>query len=166
VRATVALRSYELRHSGIQLNQQYSSDLPLLVVSREEIQQVVLNLLMNAEHAVQSLGHGGWITLRTGVDGHAVYIEVRDDGPGIPADSARRIFEPFFTTKPVGEGTGLGLSVSLGIAEAHGGTLALVPSDRGACFRLTIPTASTLHVELATMSTQDATGEPPRSLAS
>jgi two-component system sensor histidine kinase HupT/HoxJ len=71
----------------------------------------------------------------------SVFVDVSDDGPGVPGDVAGRIFEPFFSTKPVGQGTGLGLSVSLGIAEAHGGLLALVPSERGACFRLTLPSA-------------------------
>ena len=67
-----------------------------------------------------------------------VAVELHDDGPGVPPEVAGRIFEPFFTTKDVGEGTGLGLSLALGIAEAHGG-LTLVPTDRGACFRLALP---------------------------
>jgi len=139
VRTTVALRAYELRSTGVELRQEYARDLPLLVVNREEIQQVVLNLVLNAEHAVRTLGLGGTISVRTGVDGSSAFVDVTDDGPGIPAASAGRVFEPFFTTKPVGEGTGLGLSVSLGIAQAHGGTLELIPCDRGACFRLTLP---------------------------
>jgi signal transduction histidine kinase len=71
-----------------------------------------------------------------------VIFEIADEGPGIPAGVASRIFEPFFTTKQMGEGTGLGLSVSLGIAEAHGGSLALLPTERGARFALTLPMAS------------------------
>jgi two-component system, NtrC family, sensor histidine kinase HupT/HoxJ len=63
-----------------------------------------------------------------------------------------RIFEPFFTTKPLGQGTGLGLSVSLGIAHAHGGSLALVPSERGACFRLTLPSAAATRLDLSAPS--------------
>jgi PAS domain S-box-containing protein len=152
VRATTALRAFELRNAGIELRQQFSDDLPLLVVSREEIQQVVLNLVLNAEHAVRSLGRGGWIEVRTGSDGDGAYVEVSDDGPGIPGGNEGRVFEPFFTTKPVGEGTGLGLSVSLGIAQAHGGTLAIVPGGRGACFRLSLPAASSLAVDLVAMS--------------
>jgi len=72
-----------------------------------------------------------------------VSVEVQDSGPGVPAAVAGRIFEPFFSTKEVGQGTGLGLSIALGIVEAHGGTLVLVNSDRGACFRLTLPAAQT-----------------------
>ena len=81
--------------------------------------------------------------LRTGGSPESAFIEIADDGPGVPPDERGRIFEPFFTTKGVGEGTGLGLSISLGIAEAHGGSLTLVPRERGACFRLTLPSLPT-----------------------
>jgi PAS domain S-box-containing protein len=152
VRSTIALRAFELRSTGIELRQTYAAELPLLVVNREEVQQVVLNLVLNAEHAVRSLGAGGWVALRTGADADGAYVEVWDSGAGIPLADAGRIFEPFFTTKPVGEGTGLGLSVSLGIVDAHGGTLALVPSDYGACFRLSLPATSSLTMDLAAMA--------------
>ena len=76
-----------------------------------------------------------------------MFVEIADEGPGVPREAAARIFEPFFTTKFVGEGTGLGLSVSLGIAEAHGGALTLVPSERGARFALTLPVASMPSVD-------------------
>jgi signal transduction histidine kinase len=115
------------------------------------VQQVMLNLLLNAEYALRMAHRDGVITIRTGCDGDAAFVEVEDDGPGIPADAAGRIFEPFFTTKPVGDGTGLGLSVSLGIAEAHGGTLALLPSPCGARFRLTLPGAVVGKVDLAAL---------------
>ena len=82
-----------------------------------------------------------------------MFVEIADEGPGIPHETAARIFEPFFTTKFVGEGTGLGLSVSLGIAQAHGGSLALVPSERGARFALTLPVAS-----MASVSARRRTG--------
>lgn len=78
-----------------------------------------------------------------------MFVEIADEGPGVPHETAARIFEPFFTTKFVGEGTGLGLSVSLGIAEAHGGSLALVPSECGARFALTLPVASMPAVGVA-----------------
>jgi CheY-like chemotaxis protein len=110
-------------------------------VNREEIQQIVLNLILNAEHAMRAAHNGGHLALRTGLLDSNVIVDVRDDGPGIPAKQAGRVFEPFFSTKGVGEGTGLGLSIALGIAEAHGGMLALVPTPSGACFRLTIPAA-------------------------
>jgi PAS domain S-box-containing protein len=141
VRATVALRSSELRTTGLELIERYAADLPPLLVNREEVQQIVLNLILNAEQAIRSAGRTGTIEVRTGVVAHAAFVEVADDGPGVPERHARRIFEPFFTTKDVGQGTGLGLSVSLGIARAHGGSLELVSTDGGACFRLTLPSA-------------------------
>ena len=147
-RATSALRAYELRTSGVELVEQYSTELPLVVVNREEIQQVVLNLLLNAEHAVRNNG-GGCIRITTGETADSAFIEVADDGPGVPDVVVSRIFEPFFTTKGVGQGTGLGLSVSLGIAQAHSAVLELRPADRGACFRLTLPSANDMRINLA-----------------
>ena len=122
-------------------------DVPLVVANHEQVQQIIVNLLLNAEHAIKTAGRPGTISIRTGQDDGAAFVEIADDGPGVPAGTAGRVFEPFFTTKPVGEGTGLGLSVSLGIAEAHGGSLALVPSDRGARFRLTLPAATLPHAD-------------------
>jgi PAS domain S-box-containing protein len=142
VRATLAWRATDLRATDIALDEQYAVELPLIIVNREEIQQVILNLILNAEHATRSTGQPGMLHVRTGTAAGAVFVEIADEGPGIPRDTAARIFEPFFTTKFVGEGTGLGLSVSLGIAEAHGGSLALVPGDGGARFALTLPVAA------------------------
>jgi hypothetical protein len=81
------------------------------------------------------------LTLRTarGELPDTVILEVADNGPGVPDEARRRVFEPFYTTKPQGQGTGVGLSFSQGLAEAHGGRLELVPAKRGACFRLTLP---------------------------
>jgi len=151
VRSTVMLRAFECRNANIELRENLSTNVPVIVINREEIQQIVLNLLLNAEHAVKSTGRRGTITLSTGADGDNAFIEVSDSGPGVPPPMAGRIFEPFFTTKGVGQGTGLGLSVSLGIAEAHGGTLALVPQVEGSCFRLTLPSTPQMHVSLAAM---------------
>ena len=152
-RSVVALRSYELKNLGIELVEHYSLDLPMTVINQEEIQQVILNLLMNAEHAVLGSGHPGVVRIRTGEAGACAYVEVLDNGPGVPPAVVSQVFEPFFTTKGVGQGTGLGLSVSLGIAEAHGGTLELRPSDRGACFRLTIPRSSDMRLEVTDLPT-------------
>jgi signal transduction histidine kinase len=144
VRSTLTLRASDVRARNMVIEEHYSNDLPLIIVNREEIQQIVLNLMLNAEHALRATGEPGRIRLTTRVsdDADAVVFEIADEGPGIPHDVASRIFEPFFTTKLAGEGTGLGLSVSLGIAEAHGGSLALLPAERGARFALTLPMAS------------------------
>jgi len=148
-RATSALRAYELKLADIELVEQYSTNMPIVVANREEIQQVVLNLLLNAEQALRSHARGGSIRITTGETSDSAYIEVADDGPGVPGLEASRIFEPFFTTKGIGQGTGLGLSVSLGIAQAHSGALELRPSERGACFRLTLPSATDMRLNLA-----------------
>ncbi len=139
VKATVALRGYHLQQRNITLEMRlHDGPLPVLV-SREEIQQVILNLILNAEQAMAASGRGNLIVVRTAADGRHNYVEVHDDGPGIGMELRGRIFEPFFTTKDVGQGTGLGLSISHGIASAHGGSLDLCPSPSGACFRLTLP---------------------------
>jgi len=141
VRSTVALKAFDFQAAHIEIQEDYGSDLPLVIASREEIRQVVLNLVSNAEHAIRSAGRPGVIRVRTGSLEDGACIEVSDDGPGVPAAMTGRIFEPFFTTKTVGQGTGLGLSISLGIAEAHGGSLTLSTSDRGAAFVLRLPLA-------------------------
>jgi CheY-like chemotaxis protein len=108
-------------------------------VNKEEIQQIVLNLILNAEQALE-IQRGGRISVRTLARSRHQVLEVADDGPGISQELRGRIFEPFFTTKDVGEGTGLGLSISHGIAYAHGGSLELCAQQaRGACFRLMLP---------------------------
>jgi PAS domain S-box-containing protein len=140
VQATISLRAYELRVAGIELVEQYDAALPAVFVNREEIQQVILNLVLNAEQAMLSAHKRGRLTIATRRLDDQVYVDVTDDGPGVPAAIAGKIFEPFFTTKAVGQGTGLGLSIGMGIAESHGGCLGLVNiADRGARFRLTLP---------------------------
>ena len=141
VKGAVALRSYELGVANIDVQTEYAPDLPAVRVDKEEIQQVLLNLLLNAEHALKSTGGRGALRIRTLVDEAGVAVEIHDTGPGVPPSVAGRIFEPFFSTKEVGQGTGLGLSIALGIANAHGGSLVLAGETQGACFRLTLPAA-------------------------
>ncbi|MDQ3266055.1 MAG: ATP-binding protein [Myxococcota bacterium] len=108
--------------------------------------QVTMNLLINALHAIGSRGR---VTLRTGVEGERVFLEVEDDGPGVPPEVVERIFEPFFTTKPSASGTGLGLSISRRIAREHGGELSYRSGTSiGACFRLSLPLEEGLHYRL------------------
>ncbi|HKY22137.1 MAG TPA: ATP-binding protein [Vicinamibacterales bacterium] len=139
VKTTVSLRSYEFGPANIRLVESYAEGLPPILVNPEEIQQVILSLILNGEQAMRAAHQGGTLTVTTNSIGDMVTVDIQDDGPGIPEALAGRVFEPFFSTKEVGEGTGLGLSIAMGIAEAHGGTLTLVPSEKGACFRLSIP---------------------------
>ena len=106
--------------SGAIFEADLSGSYPTLDVDRSGLEQVFTNLVMNA---IQAVGAGGHVRLAARTVRDRLEIAVEDTGPGIPADVLPHIFEPFFTTKPVGEGTGLGLSVSLGIVEQHGGTL-------------------------------------------
>ena len=93
-------------------------DLPLVECIPSQINQVFMNLLVNAANAI---AQRGTITLRSGREDDQVWITVTDTGIGIPAEQLSKIFDPFFTTKPIGQGTGLGLSVSYGIVNKHGG---------------------------------------------
>jgi len=140
LRAVLRLREFHLQQNNIAIVPQlHPAALPALA-NREEIQQIVLNLILNAEQAIQLSGVGGRVTVRSYTSGRHQVIEVADDGPGIGPEIRGRIFEPFFTTKDVGQGTGLGLSISHGIAASHGGSLELCAGvDSGAGFRLTLP---------------------------
>jgi CheY-like chemotaxis protein len=102
---------------------------------------VFLNLLLNAEQAILEMRPQGLIVIRTHLraDGGAVCAEVIDDGPGVPLEAQSRIFEPFFTTKSPGSGTGLGLSVSYGIIEEHGGRLSVQSRPGETIFALELP---------------------------
>ena len=153
VKTTIALRSYEFATANIRLFESYAEGLPPVIVNPEEIQQVILNLILNAEQAIRGAKRGGMITVTTNDIAGMVTIAIRDDGPGVPAALAGRVFEPFFSTKEVGEGTGLGLSIAMGIAEAHGGSLSLLPTDKGACFCLSLPAAATGTVAIPALVT-------------
>ena len=147
VRSTLALRAYELKMNNIEVEESYADGLAPVAVNRGEIQQVLLNLILNAEQAMHTANARGRLVLRTTASDANITIDVEDDGPGISPAIAGQIFEPFFSTKEVGQGTGLGLSIALGIAEAHGGSLALAKTKIGCCFRLTLPAAPAVAEE-------------------
>ena len=134
------LADYGLRADGIVSTRELAADLPRISADADQLHQIVVNLVINAQQAMAEADPAGRrLVLRTGGSGQGVFVEVEDNGPGVPEDARRRIFEPFFTTKPQGAGTGVGLSFSQGLAEAHGGRLELLPSAAGARFRLTLP---------------------------
>jgi hemerythrin-like metal-binding protein len=113
------------------------ADLPPVACISSQISQVLVNLLVNAAQALQA---PGVITLRSGVQGESVWIEVRDSGCGMPEDVKKHIFEPFYTTKPVGKGTGLGLSITWEIVQRHQGQMEVTSAPgAGTTFRLTLP---------------------------
>lgn len=140
--AAYDLAEYGLRNDGIAATRDLAPALPNISADSDQLHQIIINLIVNAQQALVEMGAPDRaLTLRTaiGESPDTVILEVADNGPGIPEEVRRRVFEPFYTTKPQGQGTGVGLSFSQGLAEAHGGRLELVPSAHGACFRLTLP---------------------------
>jgi two-component system NtrC family sensor kinase len=138
----VALRSSACRAQEIEVVRHYDEKLPRVQSDPLLLHQVFLNVLMNAEHAIASTGHGGRITITTAVApaGDRIIATVHDSGPGIPVDALPRIFEPFYTTKEVGKGTGLGLAIAYGIVLEHGGHIvAANHPGGGAVFTVELP---------------------------
>jgi two-component system NtrC family sensor kinase len=135
---TLQLLAYGLRTGGITVEQDIAGDLPPLFCDPDQMQQVLMNLLVNARQALEEGPQPRRIHIAAKTDGNAIEMSVSDTGPGIAADIRSRIFDPFFTTKPAGAGTGIGLGVSRGIVEAHGGTLVLAAGN-GARFVLRLP---------------------------
>ncbi|MEO8250206.1 MAG: DAHL domain-containing protein [Burkholderiales bacterium] len=122
----------------IEVKQEFDSSVPSIRCSPSQINQVFLNIMSNAAHAMASRDHGGVITLRTRAEkGEQVRIEIEDNGSGIPKEVLPQIFDPFFTTKEIGEGSGMGLSISYKIIEQHGGKI-LVESKEGAGTKFSI----------------------------
>ena len=148
---TLALRINQLTVSGIAVEKKFARGLPPVMADPHQLEQVFLNLLLNAEQAMLEGKTGGRIILNTTVsrDGRMVHAEVIDDGPGIPQDALPHVFEPFFSTKPVGSGTGLGLSVSYGIVEEHGGHLVVESRPGRTVFRLEMPVAQSAAAQRA-----------------
>jgi len=134
-------KNYDFRK--IKIIKDYDESVPEVSCTKTEIEQVILNLLRNAVHAMVETAEirVPQLIIRTGTDGHTVHIEVEDNGPGLDPDVQKRIFEPFFTTKPVGKGTGLGLSVSyMIITNNHKGTMEVISEpDQGARFIVRLP---------------------------
>ena len=133
--STINIIWNELKYK-VTLDRHYGN-LPLVECLPSELNQVYMNLLLNAG---QAIGERGTIVVSTGQDGEEVWIEFKDSGAGIPADLLQRIFDPFFTTKPVGSGTGLGLSISYGIINKHHGRIDVTSTvGEGSSFRIVIP---------------------------
>jgi signal transduction histidine kinase len=142
VRETLALRAYEQRVTNITVIDALAAGLPNVFADGHQVQQVLLNLVINAEQAMLSANGRGVLVVRTwhDADQESVILEINDDGPGIPDDLQPKIFEPFFTTKEVGKGTGLGLSVAYAIVQEHGGRIRLESRPNiGASFYVELP---------------------------
>lgn len=143
VEDTLVLRQYDHRALNVTAKTELGADVPAVFADAHQIQQVLLNLVINAEHAMTGGRNRGTLTIRTSADArrHMAIIEVRDDGPGVPESVRSRIFDPFFTTKQERAGTGLGLAVAQALVHEHGGSIRLAQDGvEGATFVIELPT--------------------------
>ena len=141
IQETLSLLEHQLQKAGIQIKTDLEPDLPPVHGNAGKLQQVFLNLFLNARDAMTA---GGTLEVRTWSEGPGVRVEVADTGHGIAPENIHRIYDPFFTTKAARKGTGLGLSVTYGIIQEHGGSIEV--SNRrsgGATFRLELPLSAT-----------------------
>jgi PAS domain S-box-containing protein len=136
---TLRLLEYRFQKEQIMVIKQYTADLPSALVARQELEQVLLNLLINAWHAMPA---GGTITIMTEQRDAQAVIAITDTGCGIPEEHMSQVFEPFFTTKPPEQGTGLGLAVAYQLITGHGGHIDIASQvDQGTTVTLTLPLA-------------------------
>jgi signal transduction histidine kinase/BarA-like signal transduction histidine kinase len=152
VRETLALRAYDQRVSNITVIDALAAGLPQVFADGHQIQQVLLNLVINAEQAMLSANGRGVLVARSwhNADQESVVLEINDDGPGIPDAVQPKIFDPFFTTKEVGQGTGLGLTVAYAIVQEHGGRIRLESREGGgASFFIELPVSGKLPAAVA-----------------
>jgi two-component system NtrC family sensor kinase len=144
VGAALSIVDHQLSLHGIRIVRELGEGLPQVSGDINQLQQVLVNLAINAQQAMA--GQRGELFVRTRAVGGQVLIELQDSGPGISPELQKKIFEPFFTTKEAGQGTGLGLSVSYGIVESHGGRIEVSSSPgQGATFVISLPVAAAVR---------------------
>ncbi|MBF4483079.1 MAG: PAS domain S-box protein [Dehalococcoides mccartyi] len=162
---TLELRSYVLKTANIDVVRHYEPGLPLLTVDSGQIQQVILNLILNAEYSMKKAHEKGTLTITVSRTGDRIRMSFRDNGMGMSAETLGKLFQPFFTTKEPGEGSGLGLSLSHGIILEHDGTIRgeSIPGE-GAEFIVELPIK--LSNEKSAISNQDSTAIEPTKKAS
>ena len=138
VNDVLALLEYQLASVSVKVRRELSSDSVFVEGIEFKLQQVFLNLFLNARDAMST---GGWLTIRTTIDDrHRAVVQVSDTGSGIPPEALSRIYDPFFTTKSPGKGTGLGLSITYGVVKEHHGVIECDSEPgQGTNFTLTLP---------------------------
>ena len=140
VEDVLSLRAYEHKVSNIRVTTRFDNHLPEIIADPFQIQQVFINIVLNAEQAMMAAHNEGTLTITTERVGGNIKVSFSDDGPGISPENMRKLFLPFFTTKEIGEGTGLGLSISYGIITSHGGKIyAQSELGKGATFVVELP---------------------------
>jgi hypothetical protein len=143
IRETLLLLDHQFRQNRVEVSYAPDASIPPVYGNAGKLQQVFVNLFLNAKDAMPS---GGTLKVATAKNDTMVVIDIRDSGVGISAEDIRRIYDPFFTTKKTGKGTGLGLAVTYGIIQEHGGRISVdsLPSQ-GTSFRLKLPTRQSMH---------------------
>jgi signal transduction histidine kinase len=133
----LGLLEHQLEVGRIKVRRELASPSPLVIGAEHKLQQVFLNLFLNARDAMPK---GGWLSIATRVEDGRAVIEVSDTGSGIPSEHLARIYDPFFTTKSIGQGTGLGLSITYGIVREHEGTINVESTvGQGTRFSVSLP---------------------------
>jgi signal transduction histidine kinase len=134
------LRAYEQKVNNIEVEYHLGTNLPEIMMDHFQMQQVFLNVIVNAESAMLEAHHRGKLIITTEKIDSIIKVTFTDDGPGITKENLKRIFDPFFTTKEVGKGTGLGLSICHGIVTEHSGKIyARSENGHGASFVVELP---------------------------
>jgi signal transduction histidine kinase len=142
----LSLLEHQFRTGSIQVRKELAASAPIVQGIEHKLQQVFLNLFLNARDAMPK---GGWLTIVTRQDRNGAIVEVGDTGSGIPAEQLSRIYDPFFTTKAIGKGTGLGLSITYGIVQEHGGSITCDSQiGQGTRFTLHLPLAGAVRKAL------------------
>lgn len=140
VTSVVEIHSYEMRNNNIDFTTHLASDLPWTMANLGQLQQVFLNIIINAEQAMAGAHKGGELSIKTDRVDSSIRVSIADDGPGIAKDNIDKLFDPFFTTKDADGGTGLGLSISYGIIKEHGGKIYVESTPgKGATFIVELP---------------------------
>ncbi len=146
IQSVLELRTYEYKLGNIQVNTQFAPDLPTVIASASQLQQVFMNIIVNAEYFMLQAHGKGTLTITTERISETVRATFVDDGPGISQANLKHVFTPFFTTKEVGKGTGLGLSICHGIIAEHGGSIRVESQPgQGATFIVALPVRKALH---------------------
>ena len=139
LRATLALRRRDLEANGVRATDSIPDALPRVTADAHQLQQVFLNLVVNAEQALRESGSRLEVSAWADADGESVSVRFFNDGPPIPAEVLPSIFDPFFTTKPRDEGTGLGLAICRRIVQEHGGEISVESGPDGTAFTIRLP---------------------------
>jgi signal transduction histidine kinase len=136
IESTLTILAFKLRNKSIRVEREYDRAVPKIWASGGELNQVWTNLIVNA---IDAMPQGGELRIRTCQDPRDVVVELQDNGSGIPPDVLPHIFDPFFTTKGVGEGTGLGLDITMRVVRKHRGEISARSRPGATTFRVSIP---------------------------